>query len=173
MHFFIIYKKKYCQAIWLCIIGVLNWNYKSRWDKKKMVFRDVKIRKATKVKKIRFPKKILEWFGPRLFDTISFNKDGVINQRKLVFKKKIAHKLSWLKTNLPWFTSQEQAGVKISSKAMKVPTACFTLRIFQCIRTVLNTANCKPQCKLQCSLPITWVTCWCHHHPYCTVNTAL
>ena len=52
-----------------------------------MVFRDVKIRKATKVKKVWFPKKILEWFGPRLFDTISFNKDGVINQRKLVFKK--------------------------------------------------------------------------------------
>ena len=45
-------------------------------------------KKATKVVTKTSSIKLPEGFGPRIIDPICFHKDGVINQRKLMFKKK-------------------------------------------------------------------------------------
>ena len=58
------------------------------WGPTKLVFRDEKSKKRTKVKKSP-QKKIPEWFGPSTIDPTGFHKDGVINQRKLMLRKKV------------------------------------------------------------------------------------
>ena len=52
----------------------------------KLVFRDEKVKKETKVKK-KILQKLPEWFGPITNDPICFHKDGVFNQSKLIKKK--------------------------------------------------------------------------------------
>ena len=70
--------------------GVLNWNYKNNLsiEVPKNGFQRWNNPKSHKCKNKHPPKKLPEWFGPRTIDPICFHKYGVINQRKLTFKKK-------------------------------------------------------------------------------------
>ena len=87
--------------------GFFNWNYKTNLliEVQKLFFRDDKVQKATKQNR---KKNYLSDFVLELLTLFVFMKMVWLISANWYLKKKVAPKLSWLYTNIPWYINKNQ-----------------------------------------------------------------